>query len=80
MKDHRPLAIFGDWHGDVGFGLDAIRSAAAAGVGTMLHVGDFGLDWPGALRGRYTTFSLRCRRETTTTGTPSWRFQLEATG
>jgi hypothetical protein len=30
-----------------------IRSAAREGVRTLLHVGDFGLDWPGAKRGRY---------------------------
>jgi hypothetical protein len=35
-------------------GLAAIRSASDVGVTTMIHVGDFGLDWPaGAERGRY---------------------------
>lgn len=53
MTDSRPLAIFGDWHGDVGFAIDAIRSAALANVRTMVHVGDLGLDWPGAFRGRF---------------------------
>lgn len=47
-----PLGIFGDWHGS-GWAITAIRSAAREGVSTMLHVGDFGLDWPGAKRGRY---------------------------
>ncbi|MDJ0354408.1 metallophosphoesterase [Pseudarthrobacter sp. PH31-O2] len=51
--DVHPIGIFGDWHGEVGFGIDAIRSAAADGVRTMIHVGDFPLDWPGALRGRF---------------------------
>ncbi|MGJ3191234.1 metallophosphoesterase [Paenarthrobacter sp. FR1] len=55
MHDHdnRPIAIFGDWHGNSGWALTSVRSAARAGVRTALHVGDFGLDWPGAKRGRY---------------------------
>jgi hypothetical protein len=48
-----PWAVFGDWHGHLGIGLAAIRSASDQGVSTLLHVGDFGLDWPGAERGRY---------------------------
>lgn len=48
-----PLAIFGDWHGDAGWALTSVRSAAREGVRTAIHVGDFGLDWPGAKRGRY---------------------------
>ncbi len=53
MSEPHPLAIFGDWHGDSGWALTAIRSAAREGVRTAVHVGDFGLDWPGAKRGRY---------------------------
>lgn len=48
-----PIAVFGDWHGDQGWALRAIGSAARAGVETIIHVGDFPLDWPGAKRGRY---------------------------
>lgn len=48
-----PIVVAGDWHGDVGFGLDAIRAAHASGVRTIIHVGDFGVDWPGATRGRF---------------------------
>jgi predicted phosphodiesterase len=48
-----PLAVVGDWHGQQGWGLATIRSAAREGVKHMVHVGDFGLDWPGAKRGRY---------------------------
>lgn len=55
MFEARPIAIFGDWHGDAGWALTAVRSAAREGVRTALHVGDFGLDWPGAKRGRYET-------------------------
>lgn len=55
MPDTHPFAIFGDWHGDSGWALTAIRSAAREGVRTAIHVGDFGLDWPGAKRGRYET-------------------------
>lgn len=53
MLNQHPVAIFGDWHGDLGWALTAVRSAAREGVRTALHVGDFGLDWPGAKRGRY---------------------------
>lgn len=53
MTTKRPIAVFGDWHGDAGWSLTAIRSAAREGIRTAIHVGDFGLDWPGAKRGRY---------------------------
>jgi predicted phosphodiesterase len=53
MTTSRPLGIFGDWHGNTGWAITAIRSAAREGVNTMIHVGDFGLDWPGAKRGRF---------------------------
>lgn len=53
MSGPRPLAVFGDWHGNSGWALTAIRSAAREGIRTAIHVGDFGLDWPGAKRGRY---------------------------
>jgi hypothetical protein len=49
----RPFAVAGDWHGDLGWAITAIRSAARDGVTTILHVGDFGLDWPGPKRGRF---------------------------
>ncbi|MEG9247846.1 metallophosphoesterase [Arthrobacter sp. Soc17.1.1.1] len=47
------LAVFGDWHGHLGWALGAIDAAERAGVRTLLHVGDFGLDFPGPQRGRY---------------------------
>lgn len=53
MFDPRPIAIFGDWHGNTGWALTSLRSAAREGARTALHVGDFGLDWPGPKRGRY---------------------------
>jgi hypothetical protein len=48
-----PFVVAGDWHGNQGWAITAIQSAARAGARTILHVGDFGLDWPGAKRGRY---------------------------
>ncbi|WP_155849842.1 metallophosphoesterase family protein [Arthrobacter sp. H41] len=48
-----PLAVFGDWHGHLGWALGAIDAAERAGVRTLLHVGDFGLDFPGPQRSRY---------------------------
>lgn len=53
MQSARPIAVFGDWHGDLGWAIAAVRSAAREGACTALHVGDFGLDWPGPKRGRY---------------------------
>lgn len=53
MQSARPIAVLGDWHGDLGWALTAARSAAREGARTALHVGDFGLDWPGPKRGRY---------------------------
>lgn len=53
MLDPRPIAIFGDWHCNAGWAVTAIRSSVREGALTMLHVGDFGLDWPGRNRGRY---------------------------
>jgi len=49
----RDFVVVGDWHGDLQWGITAVRSAARENVRTILHVGDFGLDWPGAKRGRY---------------------------
>lgn len=60
MLNLRPLAIFGDWHGDAGWALTPVRSAAREGVRTAIHVGDFGLDWPGAKRGRYEAKLNKC--------------------
>jgi hypothetical protein len=48
-----PLAVAGDWHGNLGWAISVIRSAAREGASAVLHVGDFGLDWPGPKRGRY---------------------------
>lgn len=47
------LAVFGDWHGDQVWSIKAVKSAAREGVKTLVHVGDLGLDYPGAKRGRY---------------------------
>lgn len=48
-----PIAIFGDWHGAAaGWGVTAVRSAAREGARHGIHVGDFGLEYPGKARGR----------------------------
>ncbi|MEY9777209.1 metallophosphoesterase [Arthrobacter sp. MW3 TE3886] len=52
-SNHAPFVVAGDWHGNQGWAIATIQSAAREGAATMLHVGDFGLDWPGAKRGRY---------------------------
>lgn len=47
------MVIAGDWHGDQGWALSVIRSAAQHGAQAILHVGDFAFDWPGPKRARY---------------------------
>lgn len=47
------VAVTGDWHGNLGWARDVVRSAARHGVGTILHVGDFGALWPGRAKGRF---------------------------
>lgn len=53
MRDSECIAVFGDWHGDHGWARLAVQSAAREGMKSLIHVGDFGLDWPGRGRGRY---------------------------
>lgn len=48
----RPLAVVGDVHGAYGWMRTVVKSAAREGVQTVIQVGDLGLDWPGAMRGR----------------------------
>lgn len=55
MSDHEsrsPIGVMGDTHGNLNWSIAAVRSAAREGVSTLLHVGDFGIDFPGAKRGR----------------------------
>lgn len=40
------IAVFGDWHGNSAWAERALRSAAAAGITTFIHVGDHGMYWP----------------------------------
>lgn len=40
------FAVAGDWHGDLGWALRAIRRAHINEVDTLVHLGDFGI-WPG---------------------------------
>lgn len=53
MSEKIPIVCVGDWHGDQNWGIRAIKSAARSGAKTIVHVGDFGLDFPGPKRGRY---------------------------
>ncbi|MGO4455316.1 metallophosphoesterase family protein [Arthrobacter sp. RAF14] len=48
-----PIAIAGDWHGNLGWARQVVRSAAEQGVQTILQVGDFGALWPGRGKGRF---------------------------
>lgn len=49
----RPVAVVGDLHGDLQWARHVIRSAHAEGVKTILQVGDLGVLWPGAMKGRW---------------------------
>ena len=46
------IAFAGDWHGDSQWAKKQLRALGAAGVRTLLHVGDFGI-WPGASGRRF---------------------------
>ena len=48
----RPIAVVGDVHSAFGWMRTVVKSAAREGVHTIIQVGDLGLDWPGAMRGR----------------------------
>ncbi|WP_168929494.1 metallophosphoesterase [Nocardioides sp. GY 10113] len=41
------VGVAGDWHGNTGVALAAVRTFAEQGVDLVLHLGDFGLLWPG---------------------------------
>lgn len=49
----RPIVIAGDLHGDLQWARHLIRSAHTAGARTILQVGDLGVLWPGARKGRF---------------------------
>jgi len=49
----RPIAVAGDWHGNLGWARNVVQSAAAQGVQTILQLGDFGALWPGRGKGRF---------------------------
>jgi Icc-related predicted phosphoesterase len=53
--DDALIGGFGDWHGDIQWARLAINSAKRERVSTILHVGDWGLDWPGPKRGLQDT-------------------------
>lgn len=40
------IVIAGDWHRNAAYAVAVVRSAAAQGIGTVLHVGDLGAFWP----------------------------------
>lgn len=46
------VGIFGDWHGDMQWARLALQSAKRENITHLIHVGDFGLDWPERGRGR----------------------------
>jgi Calcineurin-like phosphoesterase len=52
-ENRRSLVVAGDWQGDLGWAIMVIRCAARERANTVLHVGDSGLDWPGAKRDRF---------------------------
>lgn len=49
----RPVVVAGDLHGNLQWARHLIRSAHAAGASTILQVGDLGVLWPGAMKGRW---------------------------
>lgn len=55
MDNTDAIAVFGDWHGDIQWARLALKSAAREGVRAIVHVGDWGTDWPGPKRGLQDT-------------------------
>ena len=47
MKNFENIGIAGDWHGNTGWAMNALRAFAREGITEVIHVGDFGI-WPGA--------------------------------
>lgn len=46
------VGLAGDWHGNLAWAREAIRSLAGAGIKRIYHLGDFGV-WPGAQGQKY---------------------------
>lgn len=49
----KPIAVAGDWHGDVPWMRAVVDAAAAAGAELILHVGDLAVLWPGRDKGKF---------------------------
>ncbi|MGF9663163.1 metallophosphoesterase [Arthrobacter crystallopoietes] len=49
----KPIAVAGDWHGDVPWMRAVVDTAAAAGAELLLHVGDLAVLWPGRDKGKF---------------------------
>ncbi|WP_336716273.1 metallophosphoesterase family protein [Arthrobacter sp. USHLN218] len=49
----KPVAVAGDWHGDVPWMRAVVDAAAAAGAELILHVGDLAVLWPGRDKGKF---------------------------
>ncbi|WP_139005462.1 metallophosphoesterase [Arthrobacter crystallopoietes] len=48
-----PIAVAGDWHGDVPWMRAVVDAAATAGAELILHVGDLAVLWPGRDKGKF---------------------------
>jgi len=46
------LAMSGDWHGELGWGIAVLRAAKDEGASLLVQTGDFGFSWPGLDRVR----------------------------
>lgn len=46
MNEFDVVGVAGDWHGNTGWALDALRKFKRENITRVLHVGDFGI-WPG---------------------------------
>lgn len=49
----KPIAIAGDWHGDVPWMRAVVDAASVAGADIILHVGDLAVLWPGRDKGKF---------------------------
>lgn len=49
----KPIAVAGDWHGDVPWMRAVVDAASASGAELILHVGDLAVLWPGRDKGKF---------------------------
>lgn len=53
------IAFAGDCHGDLRWGLACLKTAKSAGAALLIHIGDFGAEWPGLAKFFHAEYQSR---------------------